>query len=123
MSSSQLLTITESHGFHALVSVAAWIFGRLAQLWHGLRNLSCGNRQFARMDASGGSWLGILISDVANARRKPVLWFDTFGGRGDPIDWNPRHRHSLPAVDSPVYSPVPAFIEQARGPGSGQRRY
>ena len=121
MSISQLLTITESHGFHALMSVAALFLGRLAQLGHGLRNLSCGNRQFARMDVGGGSWLGTLKSDVANARRKPVLWFDTFGGRGDSIDGNPCLRHAL-LPGSLVHSPVPAFAEQARGAESGQRR-
>ena len=84
MSSSQLLTITESHGFRALLAAVAWIVGRLARIGRGLRTLSCGNRQPARMDDGSKSWLRILNSIVANARREPVLWFDTSGGREGP---------------------------------------
>jgi hypothetical protein len=121
MSSSQLLTITESHGFRALLAAVVWIFGRFAQLWRGLRNLSCGNQQPARMDAASGSWLGILISDVANAHRGPVLWFDIHEGRDAPLFGGWRHRHMLPG-SSKVYSPAPALANQARCPGSRIRR-
>jgi hypothetical protein len=113
MSTSQLLTITESHGFRALLATVAWIVGRFAQLWRGLRNLSCGNRQPARMDVGSGSWLGILISEVASARRGPVLWFDTFVGRDASFVGRWRHRHML-LYGSPVYSPAPVLAKQAR---------
>jgi hypothetical protein len=111
MSSSKLLTITELHGFHAILSVAVWIIGQFAQLGRGLRELTCGNRQPARMDAGSGSWLRILISEVAGAR--PVLWFDTMGRRDGPIfQWAMRHRHVL-LYGSPHYSPALAYAHQA----------
>jgi hypothetical protein len=111
MSSSQLLTITETHGFRALLATAVWIIGRVAQLWRGLRNLSCGNRQPARMDVGSGSWLRILISEVAVARSEPVLWFDIMGRRDGPIGRALRHRHVL-LYGSPFYSLAPALAQQ-----------
>ncbi len=95
MSLSQLLTITESHGFHALALVAAWIVGLLARLGHEMRNLSCGNGQTARTDVSSRSWLRIVIRRFALARREPVLWFDTMGRRAGPLSWAPCHRLEL----------------------------
>src|SRR3954467_6116164 len=85
MSSSQLLTITESHGFRALVAVAAWIIGLIVNSLHGLRNLSS-NSQLARMDVGRGSWFCIFMGEVDCARRIPVLWFDTMGRRDGPGD-------------------------------------
>ena len=112
MSSSQLLTITESHGFRALLATAVWIIGRLARIGRGLRNLSCGNRQPARMDDGSKSWLRILNSIVANARREPVLWFDTLGRRDGPVLDDRRHRYAL-LYGSPHYSLAPAYAKQA----------
>jgi hypothetical protein len=112
MSSSKLLTITESHGFRAVLAAVVWIIGQIAQLWCGLRYLSRGNTQPARMDVGSGSWLRILISDVASARGEPVLWFDTMGRRDGPIDRSLRHRHVL-LYGSPHYSLAPALAEQA----------
>jgi hypothetical protein len=112
MSSSQLLTITESHGFRALLAAVIWITDRLARLGRGLRNLSCGNRQPARMDDGSKSWLRILISNVAGARREPVLWFDTLGRRDGPIVDDRRHPYVL-LYGSPRYSVAPAFAKQA----------
>jgi|SoiMethySBSTD1v2_1073268.scaffolds.fasta_scaffold1613463_2 hypothetical protein len=112
MSSSQLLTITESHGFRALLATVVWIIGQLARIGHGLRTLSCGNRQPARMDDGSRSWLRILISNVACARREPVLWFDTAGRRDGPIVYDRRHRHVL-LYGSPHYSLALAYANQA----------
>ena len=112
MSSSQLLTITESHGFRALLAAVAWIVGRLARIGRGLRTLSCGNRQPARTDDGSKSWLRILISNVASARREPVLWFDTLGRRDGPILDDRRHRYAL-LYGSPHYSLAPAYAKQA----------
>ena len=116
MSSSQLLTITESHGFRALLAAVAWIIGALAKLGRGLRNLSC-NSQLARIDVGSGSWLCILIGEVAFARREPVLWFDTMGRRDGPGARSPRHRHVL-LYGSPHYSLALALARQA-APGGG----
>jgi hypothetical protein len=121
MSISQLLTITESHGFRALLSVAVWIFGVLAQLGRGLRNLSGSNTEFARTNVGGGSWLGILIGEFAIARRGPVLWYDTYEGRGAPLERSWRHRHRL-LDGSAIYSPALALARQARGAGRGKSR-
>ena len=112
MSSSQLLTITESHGFRALLAAVAWIVGRLARIGRGLRTLSCGNRQPARMDDGSKSWLRILNSNVAIARREPVLWFDTLGRRDGPVLDDRRHRYAL-LYGSPHYSLAPAYAKQA----------
>ena len=112
MSSSQLLTITESHGFRALLAAVLWMIGQAASLRRGLRNLSYGNRQPARMDDGSGSWLRILISNVACARREPVLWFDISGRRDGPVDYDRRHRYVL-LYGSPHYSLVPAYVKQA----------
>jgi hypothetical protein len=121
MSIRQLLTITESHGFRALMTVAVWILGLLSKLERGLRNLTGGNRQFARKDVEAGSWLRTLVDGVAQARRKPVLWFDTFEGRVVPIMWSQHRRHVLLAVRV-VHFPDLAFAEQACGTRYGQRR-
>jgi hypothetical protein len=89
------LTITESHGFHVVIAAVAWIVGLLAALGHGLWNLSCGNRQIARMDVGSKSWLHILIRRHAVAHREPVLWFDTMGRRAGPRTWAAHHRLEL----------------------------
>jgi hypothetical protein len=116
MSSSQLLTITESHGFRALLAAVAWITACFAELRHGLRNLSS-NSQPARMDVGSESWLRILIGEVACSRREPVLWFDTMGRRDGPDDRPLRHRHVL-LYGSPYYSLTRALAGQA-APGGG----
>lgn len=95
MSLSPLLTITESHGFRALVALVVWIVGRLARWGHEMRNLSCGNRQTARTDVSSRSWLRIVIRRFAFACREPVLWFDTMGRRAGPLTWVTRLRLEL----------------------------
>ena len=118
MSLSQLLTITESHGFCALVAVAAWIVGLLAHLGRKMRNLSCGNRQTARRDARSKSWLHILIRQFAGARREPVLWFDTMGRRAGPLTWATCHRLRLHDRSS-CHCLALAFAEQASPGRSG----
>jgi hypothetical protein len=94
MSSSQLLTITESHGFRALVAVAMWIIGRIVSFWHGLRSL-WSNSQPARMDVGRGSWSRILIGEVDCSPRLAVLWFDTMGRRDGPGDPRARRWRTL----------------------------
>jgi len=85
MSSSQLLTITESHGFRALVAIAVWIIGNIVSSLHGLRNL-LSSSQPARMDVGRGSWLRISMGEVDCSHRLAVLWFDTRGRRDGPGD-------------------------------------
>ena len=119
MSSSQLLTITESHGFRALLAAVAWIIGPLVGLWRGLRNLSSSS-QPARMDVGRGSWLRILIGEVARSHREPVLWFDTMGRRDGPVHRSLRHRHVL-LYGSPYYSLALAVAKQA-APGRSSFR-
>lgn len=116
MSSSQLLTITESHGFRALLAVVAWMSARARRLWHGLRNLLC-ESQPARMEAASGSWWRILIGELAFSRREPVLWFDTMGRRDGPPCGGPRLWHLLP-VGNPHLALAPA-LACGRTPGRG----
>lgn len=118
MSSSQLLTITESHGLRALAVVAVWIVGLLARLGCETRNLSCGNRQTARRDARSKSWLHILIRQFAGAHREPVLWFDTMGRRAGPLTWATCHRLRLHDRSS-CHCLALAFAEQASPGRSG----
>jgi hypothetical protein len=109
---SQLLSNTESHGLRAALAAVVWIIGRLAQIYRGLRNLACGNRQPARMDVGSGSWLRIFFSDVACACQEPVLWFDIMGRRDGP-DWACALRRLTLRLSGPNYSPAPVLAEQA----------
>jgi hypothetical protein len=90
MSSSQLLTITESHGFRALIAFAMWIIGKIASSSRGLRNL-WPNSQPARMDVGRGSWLRIFLGEVDCSHRLAVLWFDTLGRRDGPGNLRESH--------------------------------
>jgi hypothetical protein len=119
MSSSQLLTITESHGFSAVLAAFAWIGARLSQLAHGLRNLSCGNWQPARMDVGSGTWLLFPLSEIVGTR--PVHWFDIVGRRDGPTHWGLRPWHVL-QYGSPGYSLALAHaVQAARGPSGWDR--
>ena len=120
MSSSQLLTITESHGFRVLLAAVAWMSARLAQLGRGLRNLSPSS-QPARMDVGSGSWLRILLGEVDCSRREPVLWFDIMGRRDGPVHRSRRHRHML-LYGSPYYSLALAVAKQPAPGRSSFRR-
>ena len=100
MSSSPLLTITESHGFRALLAAVISIIGAIHLLGRGLRNLACRKVQPAQPDAGPSFWARILLGRTATARRGPVLWFDTSGGRASPIDPGRRPQ------------PLPVFCDQ-----------
>jgi hypothetical protein len=85
MSSSLLLTITESHGFRALLAAIVWLIGAIQVLGRGLRNLSCRKMQLAAQNADHSFWSRFLQGGDAYARQVPVLWFDTSGGREGPV--------------------------------------
>jgi hypothetical protein len=111
MSSSQLLTITESHGFRALVAAVAWIIGCWVACKLGLRNL-WSNSQPARMDVVSGSRLRIFPGDVGCSHREPVLWFDIMGRRDGPPGFGLRPGYWTPTGFS-YYSPVIVLAVQA----------
>ena len=83
MSSSLLLTITESHGFRALWAVIIAIVAALRFVGRGLRNLACSKTQSTEPKAGSTFWARFLQGDAC-ARKVPVLWFDTSGGREGP---------------------------------------
>ena len=84
MSSSLLLTITESHGFRALLAVIITIITAIRIVGRGLRNLACSKSQSTEPEASPTFWARLLQGCDAYALRVPVLWFDTSGGREGP---------------------------------------
>lgn len=115
MSTSQLLTITEMHGFRTLLAASAWLVGCLIQLWCGLQNVWCGNLR-PRRPASGSSSVspvGTGIGDVAIALSEPVDWFGTSESSIAPDYRRWRQGHVLFQV-IPTYSPAPVFAKQAR---------
>jgi hypothetical protein len=81
MSSSLLLTITESHGFRALVAVIIAIIAVVRIVGRGLRSLACSKATSTEPEAGLRFWARLLQSRDACARQVPVLWFDTSGGR------------------------------------------
>ena len=84
MSSSLLLTITESHGFRALLAVIISVIAAICLVGRGLRNLACRKVQPTETEAGPTFWARLLQGGDACARRVPVLWFDTSGGREGP---------------------------------------
>jgi hypothetical protein len=123
MSSSPLLTITESHGFRALMAAIIAVIGVIRLVGRGLRNLACRQTQPAAPEAGPTFWARFLQSGDAGARRVPVLWFDTSGGRDGPVIRGLRPQPSL-AFCHVSHSPVRPLAEQLaagdRG-GSGFR--
>src|SRR5262245_29322287 len=84
MSSSQLLTITESLGFRALIAVDTWLITAMRSLWHGLRNLTCCDKQRAGMDAAPLIWASNQAGGQLCSLMETVFWFDTREGPGGP---------------------------------------
>ena len=84
MSSSLLLTITESHGFRALLAAIIAVIAAIRIVGRGLRNLACRKSQSTEPDAGPTFWARLLQGGDACARQVPVLWFDTSGGRDGP---------------------------------------
>jgi hypothetical protein len=84
MSSSLLLTITESHGFRALSAVITAVIAVIRLVGRGLRNLACSKARSTEPKAGPTFWARLLQSGDACARQVPVLWFDTSGGREGP---------------------------------------
>ena len=113
MSSSPLLTITESHGFCALLASIITIIGAICMFGRELRNLACGTPQLAESEAGLTFWARVLQSRDVVAREVPVLWFDTSGGREGPTTYG------RPPCLSPVYCKLsyslvrPPAIQQA----------
>lgn len=121
MSLSQLLTISKSHGFGALVQLAIWIIGQLAQLGRGLWKLPYGSLQFARMDVNGGPWLDILFGDIACEGTSRVLWVSDLERRGALQMRCRRYLHWL-RFGSPSYCPAIVYVRQTCEPGFLQFR-
>ena len=84
MSSSLLLTITESHGFRALLAVIIAVIAAIRIVGRGLRNLACNKTQSTEPNAGPTFWARLWQGEDARARQVPVLWFDTSGGREGP---------------------------------------
>ena len=85
MSSSQLLTITESHGFRALMAaIIAIIAAHAIASGVDCGTLRAATRSPTEPDVGPTFWARLLQGGDACARRVPVLWFDTSGGREGP---------------------------------------
>jgi hypothetical protein len=95
MSSSLLLTITESHGFRALMAVIIAVIAVVQLVGRGLRNLACSKAQSTEPEAGPTFWARLLQGRDACAHRVPVLWFDTSGGREGPHMRGKRPQPSL----------------------------
>src|SRR3954471_21889581 len=95
MSSSLLLTITESHGFRALLAVIIAVIAAIHLVGRGLRNLAYRNAQPTDPEAGPTFWVRFLPRGDASACQVPVLWFDTSGGRDGPLTCGLRPQPSL----------------------------
>jgi hypothetical protein len=84
MSSSLLLTITESHGFRALMAAIITIIAAIRIVGRGLRNLACSKTPSTEPEAGPTFWDRLWQGRGTCAREVPVLWFDTSGGREGP---------------------------------------
>jgi hypothetical protein len=84
MSSSLLLTITESHGFRALMAAIIAIIAAIRIVGRGLRNLACSKMPSTEPEAGPTFWGRLWEGRDTCARKVPVLWFDTSGGREGP---------------------------------------
>jgi hypothetical protein len=94
MSSSLLLTITESHGFRALLATIIALIAAIRYVGRGLRNLARNQTQTTEPKAGPSFWALFLQGDAC-ARKVPVLWFDTSGGREGPYARGLRPQPSL----------------------------
>ena len=83
MSTSQLLTPTESHAFRALTAAITWILGLISRLARGLQNLTASNRR-NRPEVRNPAGLRYLSADAICLLWGPVLWFDIVGRRDGP---------------------------------------
>lgn len=116
MSLSPLLTITEWHGFRALIAAIVALIGAVRLLAHGLRKLACSWRSLAGPDNGPSFWARLRSVDDGLARRVPVLWFDNIRGcegpiyapclQPLPIDCNPNRSLPVPLV---IHRPLPGF--------------
>ncbi len=95
MSSSLLLTITESHGFSALMAAIIAIIAAIRLIGRGLRNLACRKTHSTEPEVGPTFWARLLQGGDACACRVPVLWFDTSGGREGPAARGLRPQPSL----------------------------
>ena len=111
MSSSLLLTITESHGFRALLAVIIAVIAAICFVGRGLRNLASRKTQLTKPEVGPTFWARLLQGGDACARRVPVLWFDTSGGREGPHARGLRPQPSL-AFCYVSHSQVRPFADQ-----------
>src|SRR3982750_3639237 len=84
MSLSPLLTITEWHGFRALIAAIVALIGAVRLRAHGLRKLACNWRSLLGPDDGPSFWARLRSVDDGLARRVPVLWFENGRGREGP---------------------------------------
>jgi hypothetical protein len=111
MSSSLLLTITESHGFRALLASIIAVIAAIRLVGRELRNQVCHIVQPTELEAGPTFWVRVLQSRDTCARRVPVLWFDTSGGRASPPARGLRPQPSL-AFCHVSHSQVRPFADQ-----------
>ena len=111
MSSSLLLTITESHGFRALMAVIVAVIAAIHFAGRGLRNLAYRKAQPTKLEAGPTFWARLLQGCEARTCQVPVLWFDTSGGREGPHSRGLRPQSSL-AFCHVSHSQVRPFADQ-----------
>jgi hypothetical protein len=123
MSSGPLLTITESHGFRALMATIIAIIAAVHMLGRELRNLVLRKMRFGLPGIGLAFWAQIWQSRDAVAHRVPVLWFDTSGGREGPADFGRSPQTLLQFCEQP-YSPARPVANQhaPADPGWGRFR-
>jgi len=122
MSLSPLLTITESHGFRALIAAIISVIAATRLVGRGLRNLASQTVQPAAADAGPSIWARILSLGDAPVCKMPVLWFDISGGRASP-PYGGLRPQPLPVYSDRFHFPVPSLVEQARTGGTGGSSY
>src|SRR5690349_7772743 len=109
MSSRLLLTITESHGFRALIAAIISVIAAIRLVGRGLRNLASQMVQPAAVEVGPSIWARILSVGDAPVRRMPVLWFDTSGGRASP-PYGGLRPQPLPVYSDRFHFPVPSLV-------------
>jgi hypothetical protein len=87
MSSSQLLTITESLGFRALVAAFSLLIALLRRIGHGLRNLTRGGRRLVEAAAGPTGPTKVRCDLPPSSPAARLVWFDMAGGRHGPPAW------------------------------------
>jgi hypothetical protein len=94
MSSSQLLTTCEMHGFRALSAAVGMVLAAVHWLGQGLGSRNRMDKwRPGSIDLAAYRWSYAPIGRSC-APVEPVLWFDYWGGRAGPANWL-EHRLSV----------------------------